>query len=128
MEPIEPMEPMEPMEPLDTVARLHEKLLAVNEALLLGALRQNDLAQTAETLNDQLRAEIAGHQRTENALRLRTAQFERLLNAAPVGVYLVDGDFRICQANPVAIPFFGNIPGLIGRDFDEVIPPLRKSV
>ena len=65
--------------------------------------------------------------RVETALQLRRvrnearAQFETLLNEAPLGVYLVDGDFRIRQANPQATPVFGNIPNLIGRDFDEVI-------
>jgi PAS domain S-box-containing protein len=49
------------------------------------------------------------------------AQFETLLNEAPLGVYLVDQDFRIAAVNPVAAPAFGDIPGLIGRDFDEVI-------
>ena len=56
------------------------------------------------------------------ALRLRTAQFETLLNQAPLGVYLVDADFRIREVNPAALPVFGDIPGgVIGRDFDEVI-------
>jgi PAS domain S-box-containing protein len=49
------------------------------------------------------------------------AQFETLLNEAPLGVYLVDQDFRIAAVNPVAVPAFGDIPELIGRDFDEVI-------
>jgi PAS domain S-box-containing protein len=64
-----------------------------------------------------------GQQRrdAELALRRRTAQFETLLNEAPLGVYLVDADFRIRQVNPVALPAFGDIPDLIGRDFDEVI-------
>jgi PAS domain S-box-containing protein len=57
----------------------------------------------------------------------RTAQFETLLNAAPLGVYLVDGDFRIREVNPAALPAFGNIPDLIGRDFDEVIHILRPA-
>jgi PAS domain S-box-containing protein len=106
---------------MDTITRLHEKLLAMNEALLLGSMRQNELAQAAENLNEQLRAEIAGHQRTEHALRQRTAQFESLLNEAPFGVYLVDGDFRICQMNPTALPTFNSIPGVIGRHFEEVV-------
>jgi len=49
------------------------------------------------------------------------AQFETLLNQAPLGVYLVDEDFRIAAINPVAAPVFGDIPDLVGRDFDEVI-------
>jgi PAS domain S-box-containing protein len=58
---------------------------------------------------------------SEEMLRQRTVQFETLLNEAPLGVYLIDGDFRIRQVNPTALPVFGPIPGLIGRDFDEVI-------
>jgi len=58
---------------------------------------------------------------TEEAFRLRTAQFETLLTEAPLGVYLVDADFRIREANPTARAVFGDIPDLIGRDFDEVI-------
>ena len=51
----------------------------------------------------------------------RTAQYETLLNRAPIGVYLVDADFAIRQVNPIARPFFGEIPDLIGRSFEEVI-------
>jgi PAS domain S-box-containing protein len=51
----------------------------------------------------------------------RTAQFEILVNQAPVGIYLVDADFRIRQINPIAQVIFGDILDLIGRDFAEVI-------
>jgi PAS domain S-box-containing protein len=57
----------------------------------------------------------------ERAVRDQTVQFETLLNQAPLGVYLVDADFRLRQLNPIARSVFGNIPNLIGRDFDEVI-------
>ena len=49
------------------------------------------------------------------------AQFETLLNEAPIGVYLIDEDFRIAAVNPIARPVFGDRPGLIGSDFDQVI-------
>jgi PAS domain S-box-containing protein len=59
---------------------------------------------------------------TESSIRSRGEQFQTLLNQAPLGVYLVDADFRIREVNPVALPVFGDIPGgVIGRDFDEVI-------
>jgi CheY-like chemotaxis protein len=57
----------------------------------------------------------------EEALRRRTEQFETLLNEAPLGVYLVDGNFRIRAVNPTALRTFGDIPDVIGRDFSEVI-------
>ncbi len=61
------------------------------------------------------------HEATE-ALRHRTEQFETLLNQAPLGVYLVDADFRIREVNPTALPVFGDIPGgIIGRDFNEIM-------
>jgi PAS domain S-box-containing protein len=56
------------------------------------------------------------------AVRHRTAQFETLLNQAPLGVYLVDAEFRVREANPTATMTFGDISGgIIGRDFDEII-------
>ena len=59
---------------------------------------------------------------SERALRYQSEQHLTLLNQAPLGVYLVDADFRIAEVNPVAAPVFGEIPGgVIGRDFDEVI-------
>jgi PAS domain S-box-containing protein len=59
---------------------------------------------------------------SERALRYRSEQHLTLLNQAPLGVYLVDADFRLREVNPVALPVFGDVPGgVIGRDFDEII-------
>jgi PAS domain S-box-containing protein len=70
----------------------------------------------------RVRSEAARDLRaSEEALRRRTTQFETLLNEAPLGVYLVDADFKIQAINPTALPVFGDIPNLIGRDFGEVI-------
>src|SRR5262249_29634289 len=44
------------------------------------------------------------------------AHFQTLFDEAPLGVCLVDADFRICMVNPIARPFFAPIPDLIGRD------------
>jgi PAS domain S-box-containing protein len=66
-------------------------------------------------------ADFIDRKQAEDALHQRTAQFETLLNNAPLGVYLVDSDFRIRHVNPTALPVFGDIADLIGRDFDEVI-------
>ena len=70
----------------------------------------------------RVRSEAARDLRaSEEALRRRTTQFETLLNEALLGVYLVDADFKIQAINPTALPVFGDIPDLVGRDFDEVI-------
>ena len=85
----------------------------VNEALLVSSLRQHELAELADL--------------AEKSLHQRTDQFETLLNEAPIGIYLVDSDFRIKQVNPTALAVFGQIPDLIGRNFDEVIHILWKK-
>jgi PAS domain S-box-containing protein len=51
----------------------------------------------------------------------RTAQLVALLDAAPIGIYVVDADFRLYEANAVACSVFGAGTGWIGRDFDELI-------
>ena len=63
----------------------------------------------------------------EEAFRLRTEQFETLLMEAPLGVYLVDADFKIREANPQARVVFGDVPDLIGSDFAETIHRSGRS-
>jgi PAS domain S-box-containing protein len=59
---------------------------------------------------------------SERTLRYQSEQHLALLNRAPLGVYLVDADFRIAEVNPVALPTFDRVPGgVIGRDFDDVV-------
>ena len=65
--------------------------------------------------------DITERKQAAETVRQRTVQFETLLNAAPLGVYLVDADFRMRQVNPTALSVFGDMPALIGRDFEEVL-------
>jgi signal transduction histidine kinase len=60
-------------------------------------------------------------QATDTASRLRTAQFETLLNAAPLGVYLLDSSLVIRAANPIARATFGGAQDPIGRAFVDVV-------
>lgn len=63
-------------------------------------------------------------QSAEAAFRLRTEQFETLLNEAPMGVFLVEHDgeaLRMREANPTARATFGDPPGLIGERFDALV-------
>ena len=66
-------------------------------------------------------ADYLERRRAEDELRSREEQLQTLFEATPLGVYLVDADFRIRQVNATALPVFGDIPELVGRDFDEVI-------
>jgi PAS domain S-box-containing protein len=47
-------------------------------------------------------------------------QFETLLNEAPLGVFLVDENFRVAAINPIARPLIGETE-VIGCDFESVV-------
>jgi signal transduction histidine kinase len=55
-------------------AAFHETAVALNEALMLGSVRQHELTETAENVNEQLRVEIAERREVEEALREARAQ------------------------------------------------------
>jgi signal transduction histidine kinase len=48
--------------------QFHQRAIAVNEQLLLSGVRQHELRETAESLNAQLKLEIADRKRMEHAL------------------------------------------------------------
>lgn len=71
---------------------------------------------------------ITERKRAEQAMKYHSDEIQALLNAVPLGVYLVDADFHIRAVNPIAEPVFGEIPGgVIGRDFDEIIHRLWEK-
>jgi PAS domain S-box-containing protein len=65
--------------------------------------------------------DITRRKASDDALRLRTAQFETLLQEAPLGMYLLDADLRIREVNPMARPLFSGVPDLLGRNAAEVM-------
>lgn len=72
--------------------------------------------------------DITDRKRIERLINDRAQQFELLINQAPLGVFLVDANFKLAQVNPVAEPVFGSFEGgLLGRDFSEVIEVLFEK-
>jgi PAS domain S-box-containing protein len=69
-------------------------------------------------------ASIAGRKRAEATLRQNEGLFSTLIEQSPNGMYVVDAHFRMRQVNSRALPVFGAIHPLIGRDFSEVIQVL----
>jgi PAS domain S-box-containing protein len=64
--------------------------------------------------------DISKRKQAEEILRHSVALFSTLIEAAPIGVYVVDAQFRLQQVNRKARPIFKNIHPLIGRDFSEI--------
>lgn len=65
--------------------------------------------------------DITERKKAEEALRENTALFATLIAQAPMGTYVVDAQFRIRQVNAEAMPAFGTVQPLIGRDFQEAV-------
>jgi PAS domain S-box-containing protein len=59
--------------------------------------------------------------RVESMLRQNAALFSALVELAPTGMYVVDGQFRLQQINARALPAFAKVEPKIGRDFGEVM-------
>lgn len=65
--------------------------------------------------------DITERRRVEEALRENAELFSTLIAQAPMGTYVVDAQFRVRQINAEAMPAFGSVHPIIGRDFQEVV-------
>ena len=65
--------------------------------------------------------DITERKRSEEQLRQNRDTFFNLVENAPVGVYVVDAQFRLSQVSNAAQKVFSHVRPLIGRDFEEVL-------
>lgn len=68
-----------------------------------------------------VQTDITERLRADFIVRNSEALFSALIEQAPVGVYVVDAQFRMQQINPTALPDFENAQPLIGLDFAEIV-------
>jgi PAS domain S-box-containing protein len=67
------------------------------------------------------------HRRVVEAQRQRSEQFQTLLAEAPMGMFLVDGELKIVEVNPTALPAFGEDESFIGESFRQVVRRIWSS-
>jgi len=108
----------------DRRSRVYKTTLAVNEALLLGSVRQHELTEAAESLNAQLQAEISERKRAEDALRASELSYRRLFEAAKDGILILDADTgRITDVNPFLVELLGySRDEMVGKTVGELSP------
>src|SRR5665213_3648803 len=102
----------------------------MNEALTLGALRQHELAEVAETLNVELQREITERKQVETALRESEERYRNLFNSIDEGfcvIEKVDGevgdavDFRYLETNP-AFATQSGMSDMVGKTIRQALP------
>jgi PAS domain S-box-containing protein len=98
-------------------AQVHGDTVAMNEALLLGSIRQHELTEVAEILNVQLRAEMDEHQHAAEELRASEERYCTLFNLGPVAVYSCDASGVIQTFNRRAAELWERKPAV--GDTDE---------
>jgi two-component sensor histidine kinase len=72
------------MDQVAQIAKFDDNMLAMNEALLLGSLRQHELAETANALNVQLQREITERKQTEKLLSCQKQALEMVAKGEPL--------------------------------------------
>ena len=65
--------------------------------------------------------DVTERRRAEEALRHSHAQFSAIINRSPIGIFLVDSDFRLRHINAKAIPIFSSVAHPIGQDLALVL-------
>lgn len=90
-------------------AKAHGQTIAMNEALVISSVRQHELTEAAERLNEQLLAEIAERKQVEEALRQSEAQYRNLFESIDEGFCVIEmlydkqghpTDYRFLETNP----------------------------
>jgi PAS domain S-box-containing protein len=107
-----------------------EKMLAMNEALILGSLRQHELTEASQLLNVQLQREISERKRIEEALRESEVRYHSLFNSIDEGFCVIEKvegrageplDFRYLEANP-AFATQSGMSDMVGKTIRQVLP------
>ena len=105
---------------MEATAQLHERTLAMNEELMRGSLRQHELTEAAEQLNDQLRAEITERKAAEAALEESGHRLRSILDTMFVFVGLMSLDGEIVEVNQAPLEAAGlKREDVLGRTVPE---------
>jgi len=108
--------------PPEAGIRSNDAMLAINEALVLGSVRQHELTDAALASNTRLEQEISERKRAEDSLRISEVRYRRLFETASDGLLLIDPlSGRITDANPCITRLSGYPQDqIVGRQLWEI--------
>ena len=90
--------------------QLHKNTVAMNEALVLSSLRQQELVEVAEALNAKLRHEINERKRAEATLHESEGRYRALFEMGPVATYFCGASGVIQDFNRRSAELWGREP------------------
>ena len=114
---------------------LHKNTVAMNEALILSSLRQQELLGLTEELNAKLRREIIDRQAAQETLRASEARYRVLFEFIDEGFCTLEkldtrpgepSDFRYLSANAGFEKQTG-VSGIVGKTIREAFPEESKE-
>jgi PAS domain S-box-containing protein len=101
-------------------ALAHERTRAMNQALMVGSVRQHELTDAAQALNAQLEAEIADRKLAEQQLEARNAELaesrhfaQSIVETVQHPLLVLDTELRVKSANPAFHQCFRTTPDRI---------------
>ena len=98
--------------------RFERGLVTQGRVLELHAFRVEDDTHRRVAINFK---DITQRRQADEQLRQNRDTFFNLVENAPFGLYVVDAQFRMCQASAVSLNVFSSVHPLIGRDFEEIV-------
>jgi PAS domain S-box-containing protein len=93
-------------------AQLHKNTVAMNEALILSSLRQQELVGVTDALNAKLQREIIERKLAEATLHESEERYRTLFEMGPVAVYSCDASGVIQDFNRRAAELWAREPAL----------------
>ena len=92
--------------------QFHKNTVAMNEALILSSLRQQELVDVTDALNSKLQREIIDRKLAEATLHESEERYRTLFEMGPVAVYSCDASGVIQDFNRRAAELWGREPAL----------------